>query len=104
MRTTLAVCLSLLLVACASTDSVEDTSGAEKLNLSKPSIEVSQISGVGDVTSDPLLVNAGGWNATDYKLTSTSPLKTAGTTESAVTADHFGTARSASYSIGAHEY
>jgi hypothetical protein len=63
-----------------------------------------QISGVGDVTSNPLLVNAGGWNAADYKLSSTSPLKTAGTTESAVTADHFGTARSASYSIGAHEY
>jgi hypothetical protein len=63
-----------------------------------------QISGVGDVTSNPLLVNAGGWNATDYKLTSTSPLKTAGTTESAVTIDHFGTTRTASYSIGAHEY
>jgi hypothetical protein len=63
-----------------------------------------QISGVGDVTSDPLLVNAGGWDADDYKLTSTSPLKTAGTTESAVTADHFGTTRTASYSIGAHEY
>jgi hypothetical protein len=63
-----------------------------------------QITGVGDVTSDPQLVSAGGWSATDYKLTSTSPLKTAGTTESAVTIDHWGTARSASYSIGAHEY
>ncbi|HEY0156150.1 MAG TPA: right-handed parallel beta-helix repeat-containing protein [Thermoanaerobaculia bacterium] len=63
-----------------------------------------QITGVGDVTSDPLLVNAGGWNAADYKLSSTSPLKTAGTTESAVTIDHWGTARTASYSIGAHEY
>lgn len=63
-----------------------------------------QISGVGDVTSNPLLVNAGGWDADDYKLTSTSPLKTAGTTESAVTKDHFGNNRTASYSIGAHEY
>lgn len=47
MRTTLAVCLLLLLVACASTDSAEDTSGSEKLNLSTPSIEVAQISSVG---------------------------------------------------------
>jgi hypothetical protein len=62
------------------------------------------ISGTGDVTSNPNLVNPGGWDAIDYKLGSTSPLKTAGTTESAVTIDHFGTSRSASYSIGAHEY
>ncbi|HEX8254084.1 MAG TPA: right-handed parallel beta-helix repeat-containing protein [Thermoanaerobaculia bacterium] len=62
------------------------------------------ISGVGDVLADPLLVNAGGWNATDYKLSASSTLKTAGTTESAVTKDHFGTTRTASYSIGAHEY
>lgn len=45
MRTTLAVCLSLLLVACASTPSVDDTS--EKLKLSKPTIEVEQLSSVG---------------------------------------------------------
>ncbi|HEY0156149.1 MAG TPA: hypothetical protein VGF28_02540, partial [Thermoanaerobaculia bacterium] len=63
-----------------------------------------QITGVGDVTSNPLLVNAGGWSATDYKLTSTSPVKTAGTTNSSVTTDYWGTARTASYSIGAHEY
>lgn len=63
-----------------------------------------QITGVGDVTSDPQLVDAGGWDAEDYKLTSSSPLRTAGTTESAVTKDHFGNTRTASYSIGAHEY
>jgi hypothetical protein len=63
-----------------------------------------QITGTGDVTSNPNLVNPGGWNAVDYKLGSTSPLKTAGTTESAVTKDHWGTTRTASYSIGAHEY
>jgi hypothetical protein len=63
-----------------------------------------QISGTGDVTSNPNLVNPGGWNATDYQLGSTSPLKTAGTTESAVTTDHFGNSRTTSYSIGAHEY
>jgi parallel beta-helix repeat protein len=63
-----------------------------------------QISGTGDVLSDPLLVSAGGWDAIDYMLTSSSPLKTAGTTESAVTIDHFGNSRTASYSIGAHEY
>lgn len=61
------------------------------------------ISGTNDVLSDPLLVNAGGAMPADYKLTATSPVKTAGTTESAVTHDHFGTARTASYSIGAHE-
>jgi hypothetical protein len=33
------------------------------------------VTGVGNVTSDPLLVSAGGWSATDYKLSSTSPLK-----------------------------
>jgi hypothetical protein len=62
-----------------------------------------EISGVGDVLADPLLVNAGGWSATDYKLGSTSTLKTAGTTNS-VTTDFWGTSRTASYSIGAHEY
>lgn len=63
-----------------------------------------QISGVGDVTSNPLLVNAGGWSATDYKLTALSPLVSAGTTDSAVPKDHWGTTRTTSYSIGAHEY
>jgi len=61
-------------------------------------------SGVGDVTTSPLLVNAGGGNDTDYKLSSTSPCKTAGTTETAVAKDYWGTTRTASYSIGAHEY
>ncbi|HEX8407705.1 MAG TPA: right-handed parallel beta-helix repeat-containing protein [Thermoanaerobaculia bacterium] len=61
------------------------------------------VAGTGDVMADPLLVAAGGWSATDYKLSSTSTLKTAGTTNAATT-DHWGTARTASYSIGAHEY
>jgi hypothetical protein len=60
--------------------------------------------GTGDVTSNPLLVNAGGGSDTDYKLSSTSPCKTAGTTETAVAKDYWGTTRTASYSIGAHEY
>lgn len=63
-----------------------------------------QVSGSGDVLSNPQFVLAGGWDADDYKLTSTSPCKTAGTTESAVTTDYWGTARTTSYSIGAHEY
>jgi len=62
-----------------------------------------QITGVGDVTSNPLLSNAGGWSASDYQLTSTSPLVSAGTTNAA-TKDYWGTTRSGSWSIGAHEY
>ena len=64
-----------------------------------------EISGVGDVLANPLLVNAGGWSASDYKLTSTSPVKASGTTESTVVNDHFtSNVRTAPYSIGAHEY
>jgi Right handed beta helix region len=62
--------------------------------------------GSGDITSDPLLVNpSNGGGPTDYKLQSTSPCINAGYTESAVTHDYWGTARtSGSYDIGAHEY
>lgn len=62
-----------------------------------------EIAGTNDVMGDPLLVSAGGWSATDYKLSATSTLKTAGTAN-AVTTDYWGTARTSSYSIGAHEY
>ncbi|HEX9984019.1 MAG TPA: right-handed parallel beta-helix repeat-containing protein [Thermoanaerobaculia bacterium] len=62
------------------------------------------MSGTGDVLSNPLFVNAGGSDADDYKLTSTSPCRNTGTTVSAVTTDYWGTARSATYDIGAHEY
>lgn len=63
-----------------------------------------EISGAGDVTSNPLLVNAGGWSASDYKLTILSPLVSAGTTNTAVPKDYWATTRTTSYSIGAHEY
>jgi hypothetical protein len=46
MRTIQAVCLSLLLAACASTQS-DDNAGATKVNLAKPTIEVAQLSSVG---------------------------------------------------------
>ncbi|MBV8515793.1 MAG: right-handed parallel beta-helix repeat-containing protein [Acidobacteria bacterium] len=62
--------------------------------------------GTGDITSDPQLVNpSNGGGPTDYKLQSTSPCRNIGTTESLVTHDYWGTARSSgSYDIGAHEY
>lgn len=64
----------------------------------------SRKSGVGDVLANPQLANAGGAAAIDYKLTSGSPCINAGTTESAVTTDYWGTSRSLVYDIGAHEY
>ncbi len=61
-------------------------------------------SGPSDVLANPLLVNAGTDTKTDYKLTSTSPCINAGTTITAVTTDYWGTSRSSTYDIGAHEY
>lgn len=63
-----------------------------------------QKSGTGDVLSNPLFVNASGSDAVDFKLTSTSPCINAGTTASAVTTDYWGTSRSGTFDIGAHEY
>jgi parallel beta-helix repeat protein len=64
------------------------------------------VTGSGDITSDPKLVNPGNYGGTtDYKLHSTSPCINAGYTETAVTHDYWGTTRtSGSYDIGAHEY
>ena len=64
-----------------------------------------QKSGTGDVLSNPLFVNDGGYDAIDYKLlNSTSPCINAGTTESAVTKDFWNASRSGVYDIGAHEF
>lgn len=62
------------------------------------------ITGAGDITTDPKLVNVGGSADTDYKLTSTSPLINTGTNISAITADFWGTTRTNPPSIGIHEY
>lgn len=56
------------------------------------------------VTTNPNFASAGGTTAASYYLQSTSPCKTAGTTLSYVTDDYWGTSRTSSYSIGAHEY
>lgn len=64
------------------------------------------ISGSGDVTTDPKLVNPGGGSSTDYQLQSTSPCINTGTTVSAVTTDYWGTGRprGTAYDMGVHEY
>lgn len=65
------------------------------------------ISGAGDITSDPKLVNPGGGSSTDYKLQSTSPCINAGTSISAVTTDYWGTTRAgrgSALDMGVHEY
>jgi parallel beta-helix repeat protein len=64
------------------------------------------ITGAGDVTSNPLLVNPSAYSSVnDYKLQSASPCINAGTTEAKVTKDYWGTTRTSGvYDIGAHEY
>jgi parallel beta-helix repeat protein len=62
----------------------------------------SNVQHTGDVTLNPMLVNPGGYLATDYKLQSGSPCAGAGTANS-VTTDYFGTTRNTPWSIGAHE-
>lgn len=59
--------------------------------------------GTGDVNVSPLLTNPNGLTALDYKLLSTSPCIDTGSS-TAVTDDHWGTTRSGSFDIGAHEY
>jgi len=63
-----------------------------------------EIDGTNDVLQDPKLVYPGGVTPADYKLKDDSPLRTTGTTESGVSKDYFGTTRTSSYSIGAHEH
>ena len=64
------------------------------------------ISGAGDITSDPKLVNPGGGSAIDYKLQSTSPCINTGVTLLNVPADFWGTGRprGLGYDMGVHEY
>lgn len=56
------------------------------------------------IAADPKFVLAGGSNATDYKILSTSPVKNMGVTISYVTKDYWLKTRSGSYDMGAHEY
>jgi parallel beta-helix repeat protein len=63
--------------------------------------------GEGDVRADPLLVNAGGGAAADYRLKPGSPLIDAGSADGAVPRDFFGTRRAGrgkGRDIGVHEY
>lgn len=65
------------------------------------------INGPGDLTSDPMLVNAGGSSADSYKLQAGSPCIDAGTYVSQVDKDYFTTVRAgrgAAWDIGIHEY
>jgi len=57
--------------------------------------------GTGDVVGDPILINPGTFVATDYKLSTASPVKSAGTTIATVTTDYSGATRTAPYSMGA---
>lgn len=57
-----------------------------------------------DQIGSPGFVLAGGRNAEDYKLTSTSLAKDSGVTLSYVTTDYARKPRSGTYDIGAHEY
>jgi len=59
--------------------------------------------GAGDITANPMLANAGGTTAADYKLQSNSPALAVGTILSAVTNDYFGVARFGTFDIGAHQ-
>jgi parallel beta-helix repeat protein len=59
--------------------------------------------GSGDVIGNPMLVNAGGTRAADYKLTASSPNLLKGFNVTTVTTDYFGGARTASFDIGAHQ-
>lgn len=65
-----------------------------------------KVTGSGDVTVNPQLVNIGSGVQNDYKLTSTSPCINAGTTITGVTNDFFtsSSVRTGTYDIGADEY
>ena len=68
MRTFAAVSLSFLLIACATTQSPStDDSGAAKVDLSKPTIEVEQISSVGAAAR-----NVTGGLPVQYRITVTN--------------------------------
>lgn len=60
--------------------------------------------GAGDIIGDPLFVNAGGFRADDYRLTSLSLAVHKGVDRSDVPSDFWGNTRTATYDIGAHEY
>lgn len=60
-------------------------------------------SGAGDIYGDPLFVNAGGTRANDYKLRPTSVALHTAITLPVVTMDFFGSLRTPSADIGAHE-
>ncbi len=55
-------------------------------------------------TANPLFVNPGGTAAADYKLQSTSPVRSAGVELPDLTNDYWGTARTSPVSLGAHEF
>jgi hypothetical protein len=59
--------------------------------------------GSGDVIANPMLANAGGTRAVDYKLTTGSPNVQKGISVTGVANDYFGTARPALFDIGAHQ-
>jgi parallel beta-helix repeat protein len=60
--------------------------------------------GTGDITANPLLTNPGGLTALDYRLQQTSPCIDTGGTPSGVTEDYWGTSRTGTFDIGAHEF
>jgi parallel beta-helix repeat protein len=59
--------------------------------------------GAGDVIANPMLANAGGTRAIDYKLTTGSPNLQKGISVTGVSSDYFGAARPALFDIGAHQ-
>jgi hypothetical protein len=59
--------------------------------------------GTGDVIGNPLLVNAGGLTANDYRLQALSPAIHTALDASDVSRDFWGSARTPTFDIGAHE-
>lgn len=59
--------------------------------------------GVGDVIGNPLFVNLNGLTAADFKVQPLSPAIHAGYDATPAVTDHFGSQRTASFDIGAHE-
>lgn len=57
--------------------------------------------GTGDVSADPLLIKPGSFAPADYKISDASPCRKSGATISEVTADFFGSRRTAPDGIGA---
>ncbi|HEX2060722.1 MAG TPA: right-handed parallel beta-helix repeat-containing protein [Thermoanaerobaculia bacterium] len=58
--------------------------------------------GEGDIIGNPLFVNAGGYKASDYRLTALSPAQHRAIATPAAT-DYFGNTRTLAYDLGAHE-